>query len=90
MLNQLMGLPLVVTDDFVFDELNISAVCEVMNQMMGSSATALSRILGCSNRIFLILLQKLKIVMEPLVFDSFDPGRLCCCYSLQPDDRWSN
>ncbi len=46
MLNQLMGLPLVVTDDFVFDELNISAVCEVMNQMMGSAATALSEFLG--------------------------------------------
>lgn len=45
-LNQLMGLPLVVTDDFVFDELNISAVCEVMNQMMGASATALSDFLG--------------------------------------------
>lgn len=46
MLNQLMGMPLVVTDDFVFDELNISAVCEVMNQMMGSAATALSEFLG--------------------------------------------
>ncbi len=46
MLNQLMGMPLVVTDDFVFDELNISAVCEVMNQMMGASATALAEFLG--------------------------------------------
>ncbi len=46
MLNQLMGMPLVVTDDFVFDEMNISAVCEVMNQMMGSAATALSEFLG--------------------------------------------
>ncbi|MDR0917639.1 MAG: chemotaxis protein CheC, partial [Oscillospiraceae bacterium] len=45
-LNQLMGLPLVVTDDFEFDEINISAVCEVMNQMMGASATALSEVLG--------------------------------------------
>lgn len=45
-LNQLMGLPLVVTDDFEFDEMNISAVCEVMNQMMGASATALSEILA--------------------------------------------
>ncbi|HNX63703.1 MAG TPA: chemotaxis protein CheC, partial [Oscillospiraceae bacterium] len=40
-LAQLMGQPLVVTDDFEFDEMNISAVCEVMNQMMGASATAL-------------------------------------------------
>ena len=45
-LDQLMGLPLEVTDDFEFDEMNISAVCEVMNQMMGASATALSDLLG--------------------------------------------
>ncbi|MBQ5331885.1 MAG: chemotaxis protein CheC, partial [Oscillospiraceae bacterium] len=45
-LNQLMGLPLEVTDDFEFDEMNISAVCEVMNQMMGASATALADILN--------------------------------------------
>lgn len=44
-LNQLMGLPLEISDDFQFDELNISAVCEVMNQMMGASATALSEII---------------------------------------------
>ncbi len=44
-LNQLMGLPLEVTEDFEFDEMNISAVCEVMNQMMGASATALSEII---------------------------------------------
>lgn len=45
-LNQLMGQPLVVSPDFQFDELNISAVSEVMNQMMGASATALSNFLG--------------------------------------------
>ncbi len=45
MVNQLMGMPPVVTDDFVFDEMNISAVCEIMNQMMGASATTLSEIL---------------------------------------------
>ncbi|MFR8775532.1 MAG: chemotaxis protein CheC, partial [Eggerthellaceae bacterium] len=38
-LNQLMGNPLVVSPDFEFDEMNISAVSEVMNQMMGASAT---------------------------------------------------
>ena len=47
-LNQLMGNPLVVSDDFEFDEMNISAVAEVMNQMMGASATALSDLLGTS------------------------------------------
>ena len=44
-LNQLMGLPLEISEDFQFDELNISAVCEVMNQMMGASETALSEII---------------------------------------------
>ena len=45
-LNQLMGMPLIVTEDFEFDEMNISAVCEVMNQMMGASATALSELIN--------------------------------------------
>lgn len=45
MVNQLMGLPMEVTDDFEFNELNISAVCEIMNQMMGASATTLSEII---------------------------------------------
>ena len=47
-LNQLMGNPLVVSPDFEFDEMNISAVSEVMNQMMGASSTALSDLLGIS------------------------------------------
>ena len=47
-LNQLMGNPLVVSPDFEFDEMNISAVSEVMNKMMGASATALSDLLGIS------------------------------------------
>lgn len=33
-------------ENFELDEINISAICEVMNQMMGSSATALSEFLG--------------------------------------------
>jgi len=33
-------------EDFVLDEINMSAILEVMNQMMGSSATALSEFLG--------------------------------------------
>lgn len=33
-------------EDFVMDEINASAIREVMNQMMGSSATALSEFLG--------------------------------------------
>ena len=33
-------------DDVVFDEIASSAVCEIMNQMMGSSASALAQFLG--------------------------------------------
>lgn len=33
-------------EEFELDEINRSAICEVMNQMMGSSATALSEFLG--------------------------------------------
>jgi len=33
-------------DDYVFDEIGYSAICELMNQMMGSSATVLSCFLG--------------------------------------------
>ncbi len=47
-LNQLMGVDHPPKDDFVFDELSMSAACEVMNQMMGASATALSEFLGKS------------------------------------------
>lgn len=33
-------------DQFEMNEINISAICEVMNQMMGASSTALSEFLG--------------------------------------------
>ena len=33
-------------EEFELDDLTISAVCEVMNQMMGAAATALSDFLG--------------------------------------------
>ncbi|NLL46716.1 MAG: flagellar motor switch phosphatase FliY [Clostridiales bacterium] len=36
----------VESEDFVFDDMTMSAASEVMNQMMGSSATALSEILN--------------------------------------------
>ena len=45
-LNQLLGNPLVIDPNFECDELNISAVSEIMNQMMVASATALSDVLG--------------------------------------------
>jgi flagellar motor switch protein FliN/FliY len=36
----------IADDEFEMDEINSSAICEVMNQMMGSAATALSDFLG--------------------------------------------
>lgn len=45
-LNLLMGSDEPPSPDAVFDELSMSAACEVMNQMMGSAATALSEFLG--------------------------------------------
>ena len=46
MLTQLMGLTPEVTEDFKFDELNISAVSEIVNQMMDAGASVLSEIKG--------------------------------------------
>ncbi len=43
----LMGME-IPDEQFELDEMNISAVCEVMNQMMGASATALSELLSKS------------------------------------------
>lgn len=45
--NMLMGTD-TPPEKFQLDELSISAICEVMNQMMGASSTALSELLGRS------------------------------------------
>ena len=49
-LNLLMGNDDVPDEDatFEFDDLSMSAACEVANQMMGSAATALSEVFNCS------------------------------------------
>lgn len=44
-IEMLMGMD-IPDEEFVLDEMNISAICEVMNQMMGASATALSELLS--------------------------------------------
>lgn len=41
----LMGME-VSDDEFELNEINLSAICEVMNQMMGASSTALSELIG--------------------------------------------
>ena len=43
-IEMLMGMD-IPDEEFVMDEMNISAICEVMTQMMGASATALSELL---------------------------------------------
>ena len=45
-LDLLMGNDFNPTDEYEFDEMSMSAACEVMNQMMGSSATAMSEMLN--------------------------------------------
>ena len=72
-LNQLLGNPLVIDPNFQFDELNISAVSEVMNQMMGASATALSDLLGMTVDIS---------VPTPYIIESTNFGDLC---EMDPD-----
>jgi len=48
-LDLLMGNEFTESDDsFEFDDMSMSAACEVMNQMMGASATAMSEVLGRS------------------------------------------
>ncbi len=42
----MMGGVEIPDDQFEMNEINISAICEVMNQMMGASSTALSEFLG--------------------------------------------
>ncbi|MDD6082832.1 MAG: flagellar motor switch protein FliN [Oscillospiraceae bacterium] len=46
MLCQLMGMPLVATPDFTFDEINTSAFSEVINQMMTTYFTEISGLIG--------------------------------------------
>jgi flagellar motor switch protein FliN/FliY len=45
-LDLLMGNDYSDTADYEFEEMSLSAACEVMNQMMGSSATAMSEMLN--------------------------------------------
>lgn len=46
MLNQLMGMPLVPSPDYSFDEINTSAFNEVINQMMNSYFSEISGLTG--------------------------------------------
>ena len=52
-------------DEFELNDLTLSAVCEVMNQMMGSSSTALSDFLG-----------RVVNISTPVTFDSSDIDKM--------------
>ena len=87
-LNKLMGQPMEVTDDFEFDELNISAVSEVMNQMMGASATALSNFLGYTIDISTpqaIIMDEVSSSLDITEFEPDDPV-VAVNFDLEIDD----
>jgi len=44
--NKLMGMPMEFDDDFEFDEMRISAISEVMNQLLGAAVTSMSQFLN--------------------------------------------
>ncbi len=82
MVNQLMGMPPVVTDDFVFDEMNISAVCEIMNQMMGASATTLSEIINTPTDISTPEAIVIDSVEDILKINNIDENQTVCAVSF--------
>ncbi len=82
MVNQLMGMPPVVTDDFVFDEMNISAVCEIMNQMMGASATTLSEIINTPTDISTPEAIVIDSVDDILKINNIDENQTVCAVSF--------
>ena len=61
-------------EDVEFDEISLSAICEIMNQMMGSSASALAAFLGTVVNI-----------SPPQVLDTTDASRVRELFSLKED-----
>lgn len=61
-------------DEFELDEMNMSAVCEIMNQMMGASATALAS-----------LLEKPVNISTPLAYEIENVSDLQARYFQQED-----
>lgn len=75
MLAQLMGMPLEVTPDFVFDEINTSAFGEIINQMMSSYMTEIS---GLTENAF--------VVTEALVLPNAASQQIHTLMGINPDD----
>lgn len=62
-------------EEFVFDEISTSAVCEIMNQMMGSAASALASFLG-----------HVVNISPPEIIDVQDPKSVTTMFSLKGND----
>ncbi|MEI8216980.1 MAG: flagellar motor switch phosphatase FliY [Eubacteriales bacterium] len=62
-------------DEFQFDEISTSAVCEIMNQMMGSAASALASFLGHSINI-----------SPPEIINVEDPKAVTDMFALKGND----
>ena len=72
----------IADEDFELDEINISAVCEVMNQMMGASATAsISSLLKQSEFILTLLSFR-----ENHPFFYLPISKAFCAISFMPKD----
>ncbi|MDD2294331.1 MAG: flagellar motor switch phosphatase FliY [Eubacteriales bacterium] len=61
-------------EDIEFDEISLSAICEIMNQMMGSAASALATFLGTVVNI-----------SPPQILDVTDPPHMRELFSLKED-----
>ncbi len=73
-LNQLMGMPLMVSPDFKFNEINISALGEIMNYMMKASSAEFSKLTSSpvSNSTPEIITDVETSIEKVLSLDSFD------------------
>lgn len=61
-------------DELEFDEISMSAVCEIMNQMMGSAASALASFLG-----------RIVNISPPEVLDTTDSAKIRGLFSTKGD-----
>lgn len=85
--SMMMGMD-IPEEEFVMDEMNASAIREVMNQMMGSSATALSEFLGVTVDISTPV--SFEVPNEEEFKDKYFPGdeeRVVVCFNLEIEDK---
>jgi flagellar motor switch protein FliN/FliY len=85
--SMMMGMD-IPEDEFVMDEMNASAIREVMNQMMGSSATALSEFLGVTVDISTPV--SFEVPNEEEFKDKYFPGeeeQVVVCFTLEIEDK---